>query len=115
MAKIVAAGTGIITVKTIGYNNFVRLLITLHTVARSVAEPRVQAQHPRQAYNARASSGTNQAAAEYQVARVARARGLSVEQVREFVAGATRGRTFGIFGEPRVNVLELNLALDANP
>jgi potassium-transporting ATPase KdpC subunit len=55
------------------------------------------------------------AAAEYQLARVARARGLSVEEVREFVAGATRGRTFGIFGEPRVNVLELNLALDANP
>jgi K+-transporting ATPase ATPase C chain len=55
------------------------------------------------------------AAAEYQLARVARTRGLSVDQVREFVAAATRGRTFGIFGEPRVNVLELNLALDANP
>ena len=55
------------------------------------------------------------AAAEYQVPRVARARGMPVEHVREFVAGATRGRTFGIFGEPRVNVLELNLALDANP
>ena len=55
------------------------------------------------------------AAAEYQVARVARARGLPVERVRELVAGATRGRTFGIVGEPRVNVLELNLALDASP
>jgi K+-transporting ATPase ATPase C chain len=55
------------------------------------------------------------AAAEYQVARVARARGLSVERVRELVAEATDGRTFGIFGEPRVNVLELNLALDARP
>ena len=55
------------------------------------------------------------AAAEYQVARVARARGLPEERVRELVASATRGRTFGIFGEPRVNVLELNLALDANP
>jgi len=55
------------------------------------------------------------AAAEYQLPRVARERGMSVERVRELVAGATRGRTFGIFGEPRVNVLELNLALDANP
>jgi K+-transporting ATPase ATPase C chain len=55
------------------------------------------------------------AAAEYQLARVARARGLPEERVRELVAGATRGRTFGIFGEPRVNVLELNLALDAKP
>ena len=55
------------------------------------------------------------AAAEYQLARVARARGLPEERVREFVASATRGRTFGILGEPRVNVLELNLALDAKP
>ena len=54
-------------------------------------------------------------AAEYQLARVARARGLSADQVREVVAAATHGRTFGIFGEPRVNVLEVNLALDANP
>ena len=55
------------------------------------------------------------AAAEYQLARVARTRGLPEERVREFVASATRGRTFGIFGEPRVSVLELNLALDAKP
>ncbi len=52
------------------------------------------------------------AAAEFQVARVARARGLSVDQVRTFVAAATRGRTFGVLGAARVNVLELNLALD---
>jgi K+-transporting ATPase ATPase C chain len=55
------------------------------------------------------------AAAEYQVARVARERDLSVERVRELVAEATSGRTFGILGEPRVHVLELNLALDAIP
>lgn len=55
------------------------------------------------------------AAAEYQLARVARERGLAVERVRELVAEATSGRTFGILGEPRVNVLELNLALDAIP
>jgi K+-transporting ATPase ATPase C chain len=53
------------------------------------------------------------AAAEYQVRRVARSRGMEVKRVRELVAAATEGRTFGLLGEPRVNVLELNLALDA--
>lgn len=53
------------------------------------------------------------AAALYQVPRVARERSLSQDAVKALVAKFTRGRTFGIFGEPRVNVLELNLALDA--
>jgi K+-transporting ATPase ATPase C chain len=52
------------------------------------------------------------AAAEYQAARVASIRKLPVEQVRQLVAQHTEGRQFGFLGEPRVNVLQLNLALD---
>jgi potassium-transporting ATPase KdpC subunit len=54
------------------------------------------------------------AAAEYQVRRVARVRKMTEADVRKLVASATDGRTFGILGEPRVNVLELNLALDTH-
>jgi K+-transporting ATPase ATPase C chain len=52
------------------------------------------------------------AAANLQVARVAHARGLSEDQVRQLIAENTRPRSAGIFGEPGVNVLLLNLALD---
>jgi K+-transporting ATPase ATPase C chain len=52
------------------------------------------------------------AAAEFQVARVARARGVPVERIRGFVAAATEPRQFGILGEPRVNALILNRLMD---
>ena len=52
------------------------------------------------------------AAAEFQVERIAQERGVSSQQVREIIKKYTYGRQLGFLGEPRVNVLEVNLALD---
>jgi potassium-transporting ATPase KdpC subunit len=52
------------------------------------------------------------AAAEFQLARVAKERGVPIEQLQALVAKHTEGRQWGFLGEPRVNVLELNLELD---
>jgi K+-transporting ATPase ATPase C chain len=53
--------------------------------------------------------------AELQVSRVAGARGISEDRVLEFVKQNTRGRDLGVFGEPRVNIMTLNFALDQLP
>jgi K+-transporting ATPase ATPase C chain len=53
------------------------------------------------------------AAAYYQAGRVARARGLGLTDVEALVARFTEGRQLGILGDPRVNVVELNMALDS--
>jgi K+-transporting ATPase ATPase C chain len=53
------------------------------------------------------------AAAQYQAARVAKARGLPAAQVQQLIEKHIEGRLFGFLGEPRVNVLQLNLSLDA--
>ena len=55
------------------------------------------------------------AAAEFQVTRVARERQMGEDEVRWLIRKHTEGRQFGVLGEPRVNVLELNLALDEAP
>jgi K+-transporting ATPase ATPase C chain len=52
------------------------------------------------------------AGANFQIPRVARARGATEDEIRTLVEGATEGRQFGFLGEPRVNVLQLNLSLD---
>jgi K+-transporting ATPase ATPase C chain len=52
------------------------------------------------------------ASAQYQMDRVGRARHMNVWQLQSLVSAHTQGRVLGLFGEPRVNVLELNLALD---
>ena len=79
------------------------------------ADPENQARVPIDLVTASASGLDPQiilAAAEYPVARVAKARRLPVDDVRRLVAEHTAGRQFGLFGEPGVNVLLLNLALD---
>jgi K+-transporting ATPase ATPase C chain len=55
------------------------------------------------------------AAADYQAARVARARSLPLAAVQSLIAAHQRRPLLGVFGEPQVNVLELNLALDQRP
>ena len=100
-------------------------LSPLNPALKEAVEARVKALHEADPGNTRpvpvdlitaSASGLDPhispAAAAYQVARVAQARGLTPDAVQTLVAQHTEERQWGVFGEPRVNVLELNLALD---
>jgi potassium-transporting ATPase KdpC subunit len=90
--------------------------VKTRVAALRAADPTSSASVPADLVTASASGldpDISVAAARFQTARVARARGLKPEAVQALISSHARGRLLGILGEPRVNVLELNLALDA--
>jgi K+-transporting ATPase ATPase C chain len=92
-----------------------RAAVSRRVAALRAADPEATGLIPADLVTASASGldpHISPAAASYQVRRVARARGLSEEAVSRLVRQFTQGRQFGVLGEPRVNVLQLNLALD---
>ncbi len=92
--------------------------VTARVTALHAAEPANTAPVPVDLITASGSGldpHISPASAEYQIGRVARARNLQPEKVRELVARHTEGRQWSILGEPRVNVLGLNQALDDLP
>ena len=89
--------------------------IAARLAALRAADPQASAPVPVELVTASASGldpHLSPAAALYQVRRVAAARGLDAEQLRRLVEAHVEGRTWGLLGEPRVNVLRLNLAVD---
>jgi K+-transporting ATPase ATPase C chain len=91
-----AIGTRIAALKAADPTNSLPLPVDLVTASASGLDPDISI-----------------AAARYQAARVARIRGLDPAAVQSLIDAHARGKLFGLVGEPRVNVLELNLALDA--
>jgi potassium-transporting ATPase KdpC subunit len=91
-----AVGTRIAALKAADPTNSLPVPVDLVTASGSGLDPEISI-----------------AAARYQAARVARIRGLDPGAVQSLIDGHARGKLFGVVGEPRVNVLELNLALDA--
>jgi K+-transporting ATPase KdpC subunit len=94
-ALLAAVQARIDALKTVDPDNTLPIPVDLVTASGSGLDPNISV-----------------AAAQYQINRVARERNLSVDVVSALVKKYTSGRQFFIFGEPRVNVLELNLALD---